>query len=735
MNSTINQNLLAPHPSYLILGGGRVTEEYYLPALRRLGLLGVTQVADLTDKSLTSLRQTFPEANYWCCDHRSALERMRESGLEGPARVVVTLPNALHVQASHQALEAGHHVLCEKPVSLKAAECKLLRDLSQQTGMAMRVAMSRRYLPNLLLTKQIVQSGELGAIKRVEIQDCGQFLWRPKTFSFFAQESGGVLADMGVHYLDYLDHILGPLTPLNYWDDAQGGVESSLKYQLSAGDVRISMQLSRLDGSANYLIIEGDRGQIRVNKACEDTVFLTPLGQPTRRVKIDYPFVDPAWPLNFSGSFTQMLADFEAVLGGESRPIADIAEAERVTGLIEWAYGKRFPGSLRLPQPDLATAPPRKIVVTGASGFIGGHLLDRLHGLSTLPIRTAVRSPASCANLCRYPVELCPTDLLDPEQTQRLVAGAQVVYHLAYGKEAGTGSEITVKGTRNLVEAAIAAGVEVVVVLSTMYVFGFPKTDKPVDESFPYRPYGGEYGQTKATMEKWLLDRAKSSGKTRIVVLNPTCVYGPRGGAYTTMPVNLAREGGFCWINEGQGYGNYTYVENLVDAMLAAATIPEAHGERFIINDGYATWRHMLEPLLAPLGVNVPSYSLQSLASLPRDGGPFRPQDLLLAILGCREVRDVAKRSALVRLMLNLGRQSGRISTGSPQVNDQGPEPKQYPPEWLGELYGPAQVIFSSAKAAQVLKWTPKFDLVAAQARTRDWLYHNGYYNSLDSAS
>lgn len=726
----LDNPLYLSRPSYLILGGGRVTEEFYLPALRRLGLLSNTKVADLTEQSLLSLRQAFPEVTYLCADHHSALRQVNATRGNTPGRVVVTLPNALHVEASRLALEAGHHVLCEKPVSLKAAECTLLRDLSQQTGMAMRVAMSRRYLPTLLLVKQIVQSGELGAIKTIDIQDCGQFLWRPKTFSFFAQESGGILADMGVHYLDYLDYLLGPLTPLSYWDDAQGGVESSLKYQLSAGDIRISMQLSRLDGASAYLIIEGERGQIRVNKACEEAIFLTPLGQPTRRVSIDHPFVDPTWPRNFSGSFTQMVADFEAVLGGESRPIADIAEAERVTGLIEWAYGERSSGSPRLPQPDLATTPPRKIVVTGASGFIGGHLLDRLHGLSTLPIRTAVRSPASCANLCRYPVELCPTDLLDPEQTQRLVAGAQVVYHLAYGKEAGTGSEITVKGTRNLIEAAIAEGVEVVVVLSTMYVFGFPETDKPVDESFPYRPYGGEYGQTKATMEKWLLDRAKNSGKTRIVVLNPTCVYGPRGGAYTTMPVNLAREGGFCWIDEGQGYGNYTYVENLVDAMLAAATIPEAHGERFIINDGYATWRHMLEPLIAPLGVDVPSYSPRALADLPRSSGPFRLQDLLSAILGCREVRDVTKRSALVRLVLDLGRQSGRIPTGSPQVNDQGPEPKQYPPEWLGELYGPAQVVFSSAKAAQVLKWAPKYDLAAAQARTRDWLYQNGYYNT-----
>jgi len=163
---------------------------------------------------------------------------------------------------------------------------------------------------------------------------------------------------------------------------------------------------------------------------------------------------------------------------------------------------------------------------------------------------------------------------------------------------------------------------------------------------------------------------------------------------------------------------------------LAAATVPEAHGERFIVNDGYVTWRDMLAPLLAPLAVDLPSYSPRALADLPRSGGPFRLQDLLSAILGCREVRDVAKRSGLVRQVLDLGRKSGHIPNNSPTGGEPVSASEQYPPEWLGDLYGPAQVVFSSAKAAQVLKWTPRYDLAAGQARTVDWLYQNGYYNT-----
>jgi nucleoside-diphosphate-sugar epimerase len=89
-------------------------------------------------------------------------------------------------------------------------------------------------------------------------------------------------------------------------------------------------------------------------------------------------------------------------------------------------------------------------------------------------------------------------------------------------------------------------------------------------------------------MERWCLARAQKALPTRIVILTPTCVFSPGGGAYISQPVELACNRQFCWIDGGTGLCNYTYVENLVDAMLAAARRPEAHGNRFIINDGHS---------------------------------------------------------------------------------------------------------------------------------------------------
>ena len=196
--------------------------------------------------------------------------------------------------------------------------------------------------------------------------------------------------------------------------------------------------------------------------------------------------------------------------------------------------------------------------------------MERLGASAACDIVAPVRSYRTCAQVARFPISMPRVDLLDYEQVRKSVAGARFVFHLAYGRDGPQQERVTIEGTRNVVEAAIETGAEAVVVLSTIYVFGQPPAE--VDEAWPYRPVGGVYGTSKALMERWCMHRAQGSGHTRIVVLNASCVYGPGGDAYTALPVRLATEGGFCWINDGRGAANYTYVENLVDAMLLAAT-------------------------------------------------------------------------------------------------------------------------------------------------------------------
>ncbi len=697
-------------PRYAILGGGSVTAEYYLPAFQLLGALERVVVVDPSPTALETLAARFPGLR--------VAEGGGERGVGQPVdAVIVAAPNALHVPSSRLALEQGHHVLCEKPLALGEAACAALVELAADRRKLLKVAMSRRYLPTWRLAREMVARGELGAVREIEVCDRATFGWRPRSFSFFAPEAGGVLADMGVHYLDWLATLVGPLRPLSYADDARGGVESNLDFALeSEAGVAVELRLSRTRQGEQFVRIGCEGGEIRIDKANEREITVGAAGAAPRRVASLAPFRNNGrWPENFVGSFCDMLADFEGALAGRGAgDLADGADAAHAAALIEWAYARRAARPARKPGPPGA-------LITGASGFIGGRLLDRLAHEGD-GVRVTARSPATMPNVARYAIDVAQTDVLDAEGVRRAVEGVRRVYHLAVDGGSADQRRITLEGTRNVVEAAIAAGAECVVVLSTMYVFGFPESAAPLDETAPYRPYGGVYGQSKAAMERWCLDRARTSGRTRIVVLNPSNVFGPRGGAYTSMPYELARGGGFCWISDGTGVCNYTFVDNVVDAILRAAEVPQAHGERFIVSDGSVTWRDFLGPLIPGEPDDYPSYAPAELEALHRRLERFEPKALARALIGSPEVRAAAKKSRLIRTASKLVGVAGPRPT---PVAPSGACPDAavaLPPPWLAQLYGPAKTRFSSAKAERILEWRPRVGLAEAQALTRAWL-------------
>ena len=326
---------------YFILGGGSVTTEYYLPALRFLGRLADVTVIDPEVTKIAPMLRGFDGVAFCDQGYVDFLKALPPPGANLNC-VVVALPNQLHLNAVNLALARGCHVLCEKPLALRAEDCARLRELAAARQRCLKVGMSWRYMPAFLMMRDIVAKAELGKVRSIEVHDCTPFGWRPRSFAFFSAEAGGVLADIGVHYLDYVETLLGPLRPVAYCDDIMGGSKSTLHYRLTAdGDVTIDMRLSRIHSSGAYLRIVCERGEIRFDKASHVDVLVTPRGSMTRRLSAENPFDDPNWPKSFHGSFCQMLADFDAAIAGRPSKIADVADAERTAALVEWAYATR----------------------------------------------------------------------------------------------------------------------------------------------------------------------------------------------------------------------------------------------------------------------------------------------------------------------------------------------------------------------------------------------------------
>jgi len=708
-----------------ILGGGAVVRNCFLPAAKAIGILGRVTVVD-PSAAIRALAPLYPEAELTRGDFQSWLQ---SCAADEYAAAIIALPNSLHEQAVQLAFQKGLHVLCEKPLALASDVCRNLAEEAQAAGRILAVNMVRRLYPSVLLARFAVERGLIGDLQSVEMEHGSRYSWPAETLSPFRRENGGLLADMGVHYLDLAESFAGELSPCTYEDDNRGGVEGDLCYSLeSRNGVRVRIALSRVRSLDNRIVLTGTDGRIEFGVDEFERCLITDRGGSSLELRTVRPYSAGDFRPDFTACFAQQIHDFLECIETGRRPLVDGFAASRAAAHIEWAYAKRqrcamqpCPGTGR----DIASGlKPAPVLITGATGFIGSHLVEALAECGFQEITAAVRGARNCATIARFPIALESLDLLDYEGVRRAIRGKRFVFHLAYGKDGKRPREITVNGTENMVSAAIEEHCECIVILSTMYVFGH--SPSVVDESFPYRPIGGEYGRSKAEMERWCLRRAQSSGNTRIVVLNPACVYGPRGGTYSELPVTLAKAQGFGWIDGGSGAANYTFVANLIDAMLLAASHPRAHGERFIINDGTTTWRAFLEPILEPWLSEIRSYTKAELIRIEKR----RRLGLLDAVRAAAQnpaLRRLVRQTALGELAaaavrrywpsaLNGHTHREPVSRGD--AASQAPAP----PSWLADLFSGETSQFSAEKARRVLGWSPRLDLAEGQRRTIRYL-------------
>jgi NAD dependent epimerase/dehydratase len=231
----------------------------------------------------------------------------------------------------------------------------------------------------------------------------------------------------------------------------------------------------------------------------------------------------------------------------------------------------------------------RTVLVTGAGGFIGGHLATRL-----------VREGARVRALCRYnsrndhgtlewhdpsivkEIDVLLGDLRDFESAARAVEGAEIVLHLGaqiaipYSYvNARDFFETTVLGSLNVAQAALAQGVERLVHASTSEVYGTAQTI-PIDESHPLEALS-PYSASKIGADK-LMDSFHRSHDLPAVVLRPFNTYGPHQSARAVIPtiITQALAGGPVRLGALDPRRDLTYVDDTVGGFLAAATAAPA---------------------------------------------------------------------------------------------------------------------------------------------------------------
>lgn len=242
------------------------------------------------------------------------------------------------------------------------------------------------------------------------------------------------------------------------------------------------------------------------------------------------------------------------------------------------------------------------VLVTGATGFIGGRLAERLVVQHGARVRALVRNFGRAARLARYPIELVQGDLTSPESIDKAVAGCDYVFHCAYGSDGQDDSRrvVNAQGTRHVLDAALTHGVKRVVHTSTVTVYGHTP-DGPLDETAPRVRTGFAYGDSKIEAEETALSYVPRG--LSVAVVQPTVVYGPFGTTFTIQPLQLLKSGRVILINGGDGLANLVYVDDVVSGMIVAAVHQGAHGGSFILSGpGPVTWQAFYAAHEAMLG-------------------------------------------------------------------------------------------------------------------------------------
>lgn len=248
----------------------------------------------------------------------------------------------------------------------------------------------------------------------------------------------------------------------------------------------------------------------------------------------------------------------------------------------------------------------QKVLVTGGTGFTGGHLCRRLKKLGC-HVRAVVRAPEKAASLAADGIEIVPGDLKDRDSLRRAVSGCDVVYHIAatYRQEGIPDSEfwdVNVTGTENMLDAAAHCGVGRFVHCSTVGVHGHV-ANPPADEAAPYNP-GDVYQETKLAGEQAALNCFRTKGLPG-VVFRPTGIYGPGDMRFLKL-FRHVKSGRFRMIGSGEVFYHLTYIDDLVDGILLCGTKKEALGNVYILGgDRAITLNELVGTIAGILGVKV----------------------------------------------------------------------------------------------------------------------------------
>ena len=679
-------------PNIALIGCGAAAKRYYVPAIKNnLDKIGNLYLVDRDTMQAEQVRLEMQKGEV-IDDYKKIIGKANGA--------VIVLPNSMHFPVAMELMKSKIHILCEKPLSETGTEVEEMIRTAEQANVSLCVNNTRRMLPNVNKIKELIEKGEIGKIRRIEITEGNTFAW-PSATGFYVDprvSNKGILADLGSHILDLICWWMGgKAEKVEYSDDSFGGPESVASVKATVNGADVYVFLNRLCDLDNKFQIVGEKGAIEGTIIDWTNLKVISASGKTNKYKLKtsaktYPeFVLP------------IVDNFVNVLLGKEKPLVSGADVLHSIEFMEECYRHRK--RLENPYYDSISLKPTsrgKVLVTGATGFIGGRIVEMLHMSKEKELRAGIRQWSNAARLGRFPVEIAKMDLMNEIEIEKAMDGVDYIIHCAKGP-----GETNVKGTENLLKIASKKSLKRFVHLSTAEIYGFVSGN--IDETAPFQYTGNDYNRTKIDAEKVCWTHIQAG--VPVTIVRPAIVYGPFSNNWSVRFAKMFIAGsGRTYEKIGDGKCNLIYVDDLVGAILLMLDHENAVGQAFNINGSdVLTWNQYFTKYNVSMG-------LPPLKHLSYNEARIRT-------LGMQPVRTVG-RIVKDHFMAQAKKLGDSFDVAKVLMKGTESTLKTVPsPEDL-EMYSRG-AIFTNSKAKELLKYTPATTIQEGINSTVTWLKTN----------
>ena len=593
-----------------VVGCGQIFQSLHAPALANQSNVAVHWLIDKNPGNLKTVKKLYREAK-----SSSQIDDIADIDA-----AIIATPNGFHYEHVRFALEHGWHVLVEKPLATKSEDAEQLVAIAEEKNLTLCVNLNRRFLPTVSALKALIQSREFGSVKKIKVVDGGRCTGLADSavtyHSSLELAGGGVLLGTGSHMIDLADYLIciRSIGKVNYADDGFTNLEAECKFsfegQTDDGPVEVTGFLSYISQSTQRVTVHFDRAV--VTAYLNDVNGLQVTGWDGSQIALSIPVKADT---NFVGrSFAASVTEFMTSCRNRNYiPLNSAFTCISSLRIIEQCYAQRT----LLPTPwnetfnanyllsERATKTKQCVGIIGAGGFLGSRLFERLMQSDSYYPRAITHSSTGSLSMLRYTDAVHTGDASDETFLKQTLSGCDFVVNCAINTRGLR--RFAIKATREIAATAakVAAdiGAKRLIHISTIAVHGVflgRKTDQLQPD-----PKKSTYSLAKYYSELDVLKRCRHS-RLQTVILRMGHIYGPYSAGWSAGQRDLVRFGNLVSVENWQNPSNTVFVDNAVDAIVAAMECPIATGQIHYITDWpNKSWRQFYEPLFELEGKSI----------------------------------------------------------------------------------------------------------------------------------